>query len=122
MSWKSWNGAKVKRLTDNATARALFNAGEAVKGKVLQEVPHDEGLLASTVQVFVNPNNKLDVTLSAGGGHGTGMARVPYAIKWHEIPANFQKGRKHNYVRDPMNSFAPTAVKRSLEKELGKTW
>lgn len=100
--WKNKRFKELKKRVRDKTQRGLLNAADSIKTDILQEVPHDEGTLEGTVGVFVNPNNKMEVAVSAGGGNGTGMPMVPYAIRWHEDPANFQKGRKHNYVRDPV--------------------
>jgi len=122
MSWTRWKGDLLKRATRQAMGKALVRAGETVKQQVLAEVPHDEGILQATVDVFQNPVDELDVVISAGGGAGTGFPRVPYAIKWHETPANFQKGRKHNYVRDPLNQVGPSEVRRQLQIAGKQTW
>jgi len=61
------------------------------------------------------------VCLSAGGGNGTGFQKVPYAIKWHEEEANFQKGRKNNYVRDPVKrGKSKNVVHKTIAKEIDK--
>jgi hypothetical protein len=122
MSWTTWNGDILKRMSRQAMGDALVRAGEATQGVILQQVPLDEGTLAATVQVMQDPGNPLHVGISAGGGAGTGFPRVPYAIKWHETPANFQHNRKHNYVRDPINQFASAAVRKELTKAAKETW
>ena len=117
--WRNKRFRELKKRVRQKTERGLFNAAQSIKSEVLQEVPHDEGILSSTVDVFVNPNNKMEVVISAGGGNGSGMPAVPYAIRWHENPANFQKGRKHNYVRDPVKrAKSDQRVLRAIAKEL----
>lgn len=119
MSWKQWKGDLLNKRVKDAVAKGLFGGGQVIKGEVLQEVPHDTGALSQTVGVFVNPNNKLEVCLSAGGGEGTGLPKIPYAWRWHENPANFQKGRKHNYVRDPVKKHkGQKTVTKVISKEL----
>lgn len=121
MSWKSWHKKALMKRVNNAIANGLLNGGEAIKSEVLQEIPHDEGTLSGSVVVLQNPNNKLEACLSAGGGLGTGMPKIPYALKWHETPANFQKGRKHNYVRDPYKrAKSGKTVERAVSQELSK--
>ena len=38
---------------------------------------------------------------------------TPYAVRWHEEPANFQRGRKNKYLEDPCND--PSIRARMLE-------
>lgn len=121
MSWKFWRGRQLKKKVRGAVAKGLYGGGGVIAGEVLQEVPHDVGSLSETVHVFINPDNPLEVALSAGGGPGTGFPEVPYAIRHHEVPANFQKGRKSNYVRDPVKrAKSNQTVHKSVAKELEK--
>jgi len=120
--WKKWRGNALRRETRLAMGKALVRAGEATQAEVLKQIPHDEGTLQESVIVVANPSNPLEVILSAGGGPGTGFPVVPYAVKWHENTANFQKGRKKNYVRDPMKIFAPGAVEKELKKAGKEVW
>lgn len=122
MSWKKWRGNALNRLTEQATSKAINRAAEATLEVALNEVPLDEGTLSESGIVLQNPTNSTEYAVSFGGGGKTGFAVVPYAVKWHETPANFQNGRKHNYLRDPIKTFAPGAVKSELQKELRKTW
>lgn len=117
--WKNWKGTQLTNEVTQAVAKGLLGGGEVIKGEVLQEIPHDTGDLSQTVQVLQNPNTPLEVVLSVGGGAGTGFPRIPYAIRWHENPANFQKGRKHNYVRDPIKrGISNKTVSKAIEIEL----
>lgn len=122
MSWTKWYGDRLERQTEKAMSEALVKAGEATLGISNQQVPLDEGTLQESGIVKVNPNNRLDVVISYGGGPGTGFPRIPYAKKWHETPANFQHGRKHNYLRDPVNTFTPGALKKEMQKAGKKVW
>ena len=123
MGWRNWKGRILNSRVKDATAKGLFGGASVIKGEALQEVPHDTGYLSESVNVFVNPSNKLEVCLSAGGGQGTGLPRVPYAVRWHENKANFQKGRKSNYIRDPVkrgkgNQTVHKAIAKEVEKVL----
>lgn len=120
--WRNWKGKRLKQQTRHAMGQALVRAGEATKSEVLKIVPHDEGTLQESVMVIQNPRNKLQVVLAAGGGPGTGFPPVPYALRHHEIQSNFQKGRKKNYVRDPITQFAPAAVTKELKKAGKQVW
>lgn len=122
MGWVRYHGKALKKLTDRQVEQALVETASATKGEVLKQVPLDEGTLQDTVMWKVNPNNRKEVAISAGGGFGTPFTEVPYALKWHEQPANFQHSRKHNYIRDPVNNFTPRALKKVLTKKLSKIW
>ncbi len=120
--WKRWRGDILKRLTEQSASKAVNRASEATLEVALNQVPLDEGTLSESGIVRKNPSDLLEYAVSFGGGGNTGFPKVPYAVKWHETPANFQHGRKHNYLRDPIKTFAPGAVNKELKKELAKTW
>lgn len=122
MGWKQWRGDRLKRRTHTNIAAAMFRAGQAILGVANQQVPLDEGTLQSTGIVKVDPSNDHRVIISYGGGAGTGFARVPYAIKWHETEANFQHGRKSNYLRDPVQQDGPGMIKKELKKAGKQSW
>ena len=111
--WKRWNGPRLQTRFNEATDRAMEQALEVVGGVSDQQVPHDEGTLqqSKTIRV-VNGVGKIGY----GGGPGTGWPVVPYAIKWHETPANFQKGRKHNYLREPFHAEFPRALRETVRR------
>lgn len=122
MGWTEFHGEKLKKLTHEQVKEALVETGQATLAESQKLVPLDESTLQNTGMTKVNPNNNHEVVISYGGGFGTPYTRVPYAVKHHEVPQNFQKGRKHNYLKDPVNNFAPTALKKILIKKLTKTW
>lgn len=122
MGWTSFHGDKLKKLTDQQVTEALVETAQKTLAESQKQVPHDEGVLQETGMTKVNPNNNHEVVISYGGGFGTPYTRVPYAVKHHEVPQNFQKGRKHNYLKDPVNNHAPTALKKILIKKLKQTW
>lgn len=117
MSWKNWNGNQVIKQFRAECSDAMLKAGERMKTQVLQEIPHDEGTLQDTVVAIKDPANDLTVVVAAGGGGASGMPEVPYAIKWHENEANFQKGRKSQYIRDPLKKVMPKAIIEELQKK-----
>ena len=116
MSWKSWNGAKVKAQFSNEAGKAVLEAVEALGAIADQQVPHDDGTLQRSKSIRQDPNKPTTVYIAYGGGGQSGHPIVPYAIKWHEIPANFQKGRKHNYLRDPINQDYRGLLRKALNQ------
>ena len=101
--WTQWNGGKIVGMLESELAEANIDALEAIGEISDQQVPHDEGTLMKSKTIMQDPNNRLTAYLAYGGGGASGFPEVPYARKHHEVPANFGKGRKHNYLRDPMN-------------------
>lgn len=116
MSWKEWNGKQVEREFEKAASKAVENAVQATGEVSDKQAPHDTGELLQSKFVAVDPNNKLKVWIGYGGSGNTGIPLVPYAAWWHENPANFQKGRKHNYLRDPVKTHLPKYLIRELKK------
>lgn len=116
MSWTKWNGKSLKAKMLASVSEAVYDTAEQVGAQSDQEVPHDEGTLMQTKTIMVDPSNPTHVHIGYGGGSVSGFPIVPYAVKWHETPANFQKGRKHNYLRDPLNQVAPRALMNNLKK------
>ena len=115
MIWKVWHGDRVmsqfRRSTLDAVERAVQRTGQVAD----QQVPHDEGILQGSKHIARDEAN-MSVSIGYGGGGVTGLPIVPYALKWHEVPANFQKGRKHNYLRDPFRSELPKHMKAEFTK------
>ena len=114
-AWRTWNGPQVERKITGAHARSLKMASDEVLRHARAQVPFDTGRLAQSGAVITNPANPLEINISFGGGPGTGFPVVPYAIRWHETEANFQQGRKKNYLRDPFNQFFETAYKKAVQ-------
>ena len=113
--WKTWHGERVERQVRRATTEATRKAVEAAGMVMDQQVPHDEGILQGTKTIKVDEKAG-KVAIGYGGGVGTGHPIVPYTLKWHETPANFQKGRKHNFVRDPARTELPKGMMFELRK------
>lgn len=118
MSWTFFRGAELLARVDFACDKGTEDASQAIKGQVLQEVPHDEGFLSESVIIVDDPTDSKRKLLTAGGGSGTGFPKVPYAYKWHENRANFQKGRKSKYVYDPLFQVGPKALINGLLQRL----
>lgn len=117
--WITWNGAQAEIRVDRATRKALLATGEALLEVMRTEVPHDEGTLEQSGMVIDQYDEHGSVQISFGGGPGTPMAKLAYALRWHENSANFQRGRKHNYMRDPMNQHGPRMLLSAMRKHLG---
>lgn len=118
MSWIRWNGNGAASHLRGQMSQALVAAGEALKAEVNKVVPLDEGTLQASVMevpVIKNPDNDLEVLVTAGGGEGTGFPRVPYARRWHEHDANFQHGRKSNYLRGPLMEKGPAIMRKAMQ-------
>lgn len=116
MSWKSWHGDKVIRDFEQACKESLENAAEATGSYIdSSTVPHDEGILQGSKTIRLDPND-IRVWMGYGGGGISGKPKIPYARKWHETPANFQKGRTHNYLRAPWNTKFPQNLKQNLQR------
>ena len=122
MSWKSFHGRRLIQRTEDAMADGVMNATEAIGAISDQQVPHDEGTLQGSKSIKANPRNRMQVAISYGGGAGTGFPRVPYAVKWHENDANFQKGRKSNYLRDPVFQNGPSILRNHLQQQARRVW
>lgn len=122
MGWTKFRGKELERKTQRAMSEAVKRTAGATLGEALKLVPLDEGVLQQTGMTKENPNNPLEYAVSFGGGFGTPFTRVPYAIRHHEIPSNFQHGRQHNYLRTPINTFTPNALKKELKKAGEKSW
>ena len=122
MSWSKWYGDSLDRNTLAAIEKALVQAAEAIGAISDQQVPHDEGMLQASREVLVNPSDRTEVSISYGGGIGTSVPRVPYAVKWHETQANFQKGRKWKYLRDPVYNNGQAIMMDKLRRNLSGAW
>lgn len=117
MTWIEWNGSQVLDKFTEECSEAMEAAGHVMSEQVLQEIPHDTGYLSESVQVRIDPDNPLTVHVAAGGGGSSGFPVVPYAVKWHEQEANFQKGRKSQYILDPLKQVMPKAMIFELGKK-----
>lgn len=111
MSWTKWNGKAVENAFRKEMSDAVKDAVEVVAGVSLQQVPHQDGDLQGSLFIQKDPNDSLKTWIGYGGGGVTGRPIVPYALWHHENPANFQKGRKHNYLRDPIKTHLPKEMK-----------
>jgi hypothetical protein len=116
--WKSWRGKEIMKLINNGSRNAVEETCEIVLEAGKQEVPLDEGTLMRSGIVKMAPGNKPEGVISFGGGPGTGHPVVPYAVRHHEVEANFQHGRKKRYLADPLNCLGESTLKKALQQEL----
>lgn len=115
--WTKWNGPEAELRMRQASREAVRNVAHAILEQAKTEVPHDEGTLERSGLVKIDPEAPAAV-VSFGGGPGTGHPRLPYAVRWHENSANFQKGRKRFYLRDPLNNLGPRLMREEMVKEV----
>lgn len=118
MSWENWRGDELMRLLNTAAVNAIYKTGEVIVAAARTEVAHDEGTLENTGIVVMAANNFPAGVVTFGGGPGTGFPVVPYAIRWHETQANFQRGRKWHYLRDPLNRLVERTLTAALMQEM----
>ena len=76
-----------------AGRKGLWSALDYLAQQSKAQVPLDQGTLKASCAVDVN----------ADGTAGTVSYDTPYAVRWHEHDANFQRGRKKKYLEDPAN-------------------
>lgn len=82
-----WNDVSPKVRTKGR--EAIFDALEHILDEANKIVPHDEGILQASGQIFIN-----SVHMSGNVSYNT-----PYAIRLHEHPEyNFQKGRQGKWL------------------------
>ena len=119
--WKRWNGKKALSAAQKASFQALDETMKAVGELSDSQVPLDEGTLRrSRHQETRMQGDAIVSKLGYGGGGESGKPVVPYALRWHEEPARFQRGRKHNYLRDPFNqsnTIFPEHTKKSFRRQ-----
>jgi len=117
--WKTWKGPQLQAIIRSGGREAVRDTANVILEASKQQVPHDEGTLQDSGIVVMAPGNHVGAAISYGGGSGTGHPIVPYAVRWHEEDANFQKGRKSNYLRDPVNQLGPKTYQRAMQKYIG---
>lgn len=89
-----WNGPEINALIHHKAEKGLRAAANVLLDESRKEVPHDFGSLEGTGAVSDDfPNLSVNVSYDK-----------PYAVRWHEEDANFQRGRKKKYLEDPLNN------------------
>lgn len=106
-------GFKVEVHFDEHVAKAAVQAGgkkgiwaalDVLARHSKEQVPLDQGTLKNSCAVDVNDDLQ-----------GTVSYDTPYAVRWHETNANFQRGRKMKYLEDPLNT---PSVQEEMSKAL----
>lgn len=86
----------IHSVTTSGSRKATWAALDYLAARSKEQVPLDTGALKASCVVDVN----------ADGSQGTVSYDTPYAARWHEQDANFQRGRKKKYLEDPLNDGA----------------
>ncbi len=120
MAWDKWMGDQLIDLITTATTKAVNETAEDVLTESKKEVPLDENTLMTSGDVKLAPLGLPVAIIHYGGGPGTGHPKIPYAKRWHENSANFQRGRKSRYLADPVNRYAGPFLEAALKKYLQK--
>lgn len=103
-TWTLWRGEEAKKLHRQAAIKALVRTAQAVLIPARGQVPLDQGDLRDSGRVVRSRAKNPRVLIMFGG------PKAPYAVKWHERPANFRNGRKNRYLADPFNRVAPARM------------
>ena len=103
----TWDGSKVLNEVSKKAERAVRAAANYVLDESRKQVPIDTGALSRSGAV------------SSEGNIAAVSYDTPYAIRWHEQQANFQRGRKNKYLEDPINDGAVRVkIMNYLQKEM----
>jgi hypothetical protein len=114
-AWRNRKDGLAKTLMATASREAVLETAHIVLAATKQEVPLDEGTLSRSGIVIAAPGGAPAAAIVYGGGPGTGHPLVAYAKHWHENDANFQHGRKSQYLRDPFNRLAARVLQDKLQ-------
>lgn len=85
--------AKVQKQVKTCGRASTWAGLDYLLTESRKQVPLDQGTLLMSGYVDVNDDGTQGVI-----GYDT-----PYAVRWHEEHANFQRGRKNKYLEDPAN-------------------
>lgn len=108
------DNAKLNAVLQKASYKATWSALDYLAAESKKQVPLDEGTLKGSCKVDVAPD----------GSEGTVSYDTPYAVRWHETDANFQRGRKKKYLEDPLNDSGVQAnmmklIQKAFHAEIG---
>lgn len=96
-----WDADLVRAIVKSGGEAGVRQAAQFLGAESQKQVPLDTGALLRSMAV---DNDGLNATVSYD---------TPYATRWHEQDANFQRGRKKKYLEDPVND--PALRQRMLE-------
>lgn len=108
------NKPLIERVVKAGSRKALWSALDYLAAQSKEQVPLNKGPLHDSCYVDVAPD----------GSGGTVSYDKPYAVRWHEHDANFQRGRKKKYLEDPLNDPSVQAnmmklAQSAFESEIG---
>lgn len=87
----NWDADVLQARLITGKRQALRNAGNYILDESRKQVPLRTGALMRSGAVDASDE---EVTVSYD---------TPYAVRWHEHDANFQRGRKKKYLEDVIN-------------------
>ena len=93
----TWNGAKIAASVSGKCEQAVRAVARYILDESRKQVPIDTGALSRSGAV------------DSDGTIAVISYDTPYAVRWHEEQANFQRGRKNKYLEDPVNDAAVRA-------------
>lgn len=96
-----WDDAKAMAIVRNGGAAGVRACAHMLLDEARKQVPLETGALSRSG------------TVSSEGLSASVSFSTPYAVRWHEESANFQRGRKNKYLEDPVND--PALRARMLE-------
>lgn len=112
--WRNWRGDEIINTLNINMNFAINKTLETILTAAKGEVPLDEGILQRSGKVIMSRGKKPGGAVCFGGGSGTGHPKIPYAIKWHQHSANFQRGRKRFYLRDPFHRLVMSELQKNM--------
>lgn len=86
-----WDDSQARAIVQNGGAAGVRACAHMLLDEARKQVPLDTGALSRSG------------TVSSEGLSAVVSFSTPYAIRWHEESANFQRGRKNKYLEDPVN-------------------
>lgn len=89
-----WDSSRVMAVVGQGGANAVRGCANLLLDEARKQVPIDTGALSRSGAV------------DCDGLQATVSFDTPYAVRWHEQAANFQRGRKNKYLEDPCNDGA----------------
>lgn len=90
----NWDPSTALGITARGGEAGVRACANLLLDEARKQVPLDTGALSRSGMV---DSDGLQATVSFD---------TPYAVRWHEEQANFQRGRKNKYLEDPCNDPA----------------
>ena len=96
-----WDASRALAIAQSGGEAGIRACANLLLDEARKQVPLETGALMRSG------------TVDANGLQATVSFDTPYAVRWHEQRANFQRGRKNKYLEDPCND--PALRARMLE-------